>query len=209
VVEELKNLPDVEIDYITFSGRGEPTLAANLGEVIKAVRELRQEPIAVLTNSSLIDREDVRDELSLADFVIAKLDAYSQDSLKEINIPAPGTEFDKILNGIKQFRQQFKGRFALQLMFTQQNKEKAIQLCNLIGSIGPDEIQINTPLRPSDIEPLSRQELFKIKDIISCQLKPLPGDGKINLVSVYDDKIRKKVNPISNRDTLMRREKSA
>ena len=67
VIEEIKNLPDVDIDYMTFSGRGEPTLALNLGEVIKKLKRIRSEPVAVLTNSSLIDRRDVSRDLGLAD----------------------------------------------------------------------------------------------------------------------------------------------
>jgi len=79
IIAEIRQLPvNVEIDYLTFSGRGESTLAANLGEAITAVKNLRSEPVAVLTNSALIDREDVRRDLSHADFVVAKLDASSQ-----------------------------------------------------------------------------------------------------------------------------------
>ena len=52
VIEELKKLPRIKIDYITFSGRGEPTLAKNLGQVIKAVKKLNLAPVAVLTNAA-------------------------------------------------------------------------------------------------------------------------------------------------------------
>jgi len=54
IIDELNFLPPLKIDYITFSGAGEPTLAKNLGEMIKAVRRVRKEKIAVLTNSSLM-----------------------------------------------------------------------------------------------------------------------------------------------------------
>ncbi len=76
VLEEIAALPpEVRIDTLTFSGRGEPTLAANLGDAIEAVKRLRREPVAVLTNSSLIGRRDVRSELEQADILVAKLDA--------------------------------------------------------------------------------------------------------------------------------------
>jgi len=70
-------LPLLKIDYITFSGTGEPTLAANLGQMIKEVKKIRCEKIAVLTNSSLMHREDVQKDLACADLVVAKLDASS------------------------------------------------------------------------------------------------------------------------------------
>lgn len=81
IVEELDSLPPIEIDYITFSGTGEPTLAENLGQMMKAIKKIRNEKIAVLTNSSLMHREDVQKDLFTADLVVAKLDASSKTFL--------------------------------------------------------------------------------------------------------------------------------
>ena len=49
IIKELDSLPPLEIDYITFSGAGEPTLASNLGEMIRGIKKIRQEKIAVIT----------------------------------------------------------------------------------------------------------------------------------------------------------------
>ena len=76
--QELKVLPDADIDYATFSGMGEPTLASNLGGAIELVRSHLKVPVAVITNSSLLARQDVRDELAQADVVITKLDETSK-----------------------------------------------------------------------------------------------------------------------------------
>lgn len=113
----MKMLPKKQIDYFTFFGRGEPTLAKNLGGVIKAIKTIRKEPLAVLTNSSLIDRDEVRKDLAFADFVVVKLDAYSQESFKEINNPAPEIMFSNVLSGIKRFRKEYQAKLALQIMF--------------------------------------------------------------------------------------------
>ena len=43
VIAEIKTLPNIHVDYIAFSGRGEPTLAVNLGRTIKAIKKLRKE----------------------------------------------------------------------------------------------------------------------------------------------------------------------
>jgi len=75
IVEELDSLPPIEIDYITFSGTGEPTLAENLGQIVKTLKKIRNEKIAILTNSSLMHRKDVQEDLFQADFIVAKLDA--------------------------------------------------------------------------------------------------------------------------------------
>ena len=123
VIEELEKIPIAGIDYITFSGRGEPTLAENLGQAIKAIKLIRKIPVAVLTNGSLMAKEEVRKELALADFVIAKLDACSPESLQEINNPHQDIEFTNVLEGIKEFRKSYQGKLALQMMFIDKNKD--------------------------------------------------------------------------------------
>ena len=125
IIDEINSLPEIKIDYITFSGAGEPTLAANLGKMIESVRLLRKEKIAVITNSSLMNRPDVRNDLMLSDFVLAKLDSCSQKTLDLINRPMKQITFNSILDGIKQFKLSYKGKFALQIMFVEKNEKYA------------------------------------------------------------------------------------
>ena len=196
ILKEVESLPDISIDYITFSGKGEPTLAENLGSLIRAIRTIRRESIAVITNSSLINRRDVRNELSQADFVIAKLDASSRESFINVNRPYKEIEFDAIIAGMKEFRKHFKGKLALQVMFIRENLKDAEKIASIAHDIYPDEVQINTPLRPCDIDPLGKEELSEIK---SC----FKG---LNAISVYESR-KKYVKPISDANTLKRRGK--
>lgn len=202
VIKELRGLPNTNIDYITFAGRGEPALAANLGEAIKAVKLIRNEPIAVLTNSSLMGRGEIRKEFALADFVIAKLDACSPESLQEINRPAKEVGFDSIFEGIKNFRKDYRGKLALQIMFTENNKNDVGKFIYLVNYIKPDEIQVNTPLRPCNVKPLAKEEVSRIKDIFISACKG------VNVVSVYDERALKDIVSISDEDTLKRRGKA-
>ena len=176
VIREVEGLPEFKIDYITFSGRGEPTLASNLGEVIREIKKIRKDKIAVITDSSLIDREDVQKDLSLADLVIAKLDACSGEIFNKINRPLRGITFDKIIKGIKIFKSGFKGRLTLQIMFIDENRSCVRELARIAREIDPDEIQLNTPLRPCGVKPLSQGDLNALKEYFKG----------MNVVSVYD-----------------------
>lgn len=196
IIKEIKSLPPIKIDYITFSGAGEPTLAANLGGIIKEIKKVRGEKIAVLTNSSLIDKKDVQEDLRLADFVIAKLDAHSEKLFGEINKPAKGIKFDNVVKGLKAFRARYGGKMALQIMFLEQNKKYAGEISAVTRKINPDEIQLNTPLRPCGVKPLSKEEMDEIKKFF---------EGT-NYISVYDA-VRKTIKPVSKKDTLKRRGK--
>lgn len=196
VIKELKSLPPVKIDYITFSGTGEPTLAKNLGEMIRAVKRIRKEKIAVLTNSSLMDREDVRKDLSLADLVVCKLDAPSQYVFKMINAPMKDIKIDIIINAIKKFKSVYKGKLALQIMFMEENRVYARDIASMSKYISPDEVQLNTPLRPCGVKAFGKDEMAAIERYFKG----------LNVIPVYKAE-KKDVNPISSNSTLKRRGK--
>lgn len=194
IVEEVKALPaGCQIDYLTFSGNGEPTLASNLGEMIQALRDVRPEKVAVITNATLIMRRDVQKDLRMADLVLVKMDAADQETFEAMNHPAKGVLLADIIKGIKDFRKTFEGRLALQIMFVESNKAQAPQMAALAREINADEIQINTPLRPSAVKPLSEGEMAQIKKHF---------DG-MNVRCVYDEE-RKAYQPFDDSSTEKR-----
>ncbi|MDE1920822.1 MAG: radical SAM protein [Candidatus Omnitrophica bacterium] len=182
-----------KIDFITFSGRGEPTLAKNLGEMILALRAIRDEKIAVITNSTLMHLSDVQQDLALADVVMAKLDAFNTESFLKIDKPIEGISFERIVKGVKEFKGRYKGRLALQIMFMGQNQEYARKIASLAREIMPDEIQINTPLRPCGVRPLNKG----IIKLIKSHFDGLPA------VTVYDRDIEE-TRPFNVRETIKR-----
>ncbi len=201
-MNEIKGLPRTPIDFITFSGAGEPTLAKNLGAMIRAVKKVRKEKIAVITNTSLIDREDVRKDLGEADLVLAKLDADRGPLFQKMNRPMAGIHHRRMLQGLKKFAANFHGRLALQIMFTAVNARSAARIARLAGEICPDEIQLNTPLRPCHVKPLSKKAMQAIEGIF----QRICG-GSSFVVNVYHVE-KQKVLPISAPDTLRRRGKT-
>jgi len=196
IITELNSLPPLEIDYITFSGTGEPTLAENLGDMIRAIKKIRKEKIAILTNSSLMHREDVQKDLFLADFVVAKLDAPIQNIFELVNHPIRTAKISAIIKAIKSFKSCYLGKLALQIMFLEMNKKYAKDIAQIVKEIKPDEVQINTPLRPCKMKPLPKTEM----DIIEKYFSGL------NTISVYNAE-KKGVKSISSEDTLKRRGK--
>ncbi len=193
IVEEIKTLPDVRIDYITFSGSGEPTLAKNLGEMIRLVKDARLEKVAVITNSSLINRRDVQEDLLKSDFVLAKLDADCSETFSDINRPVNIINFDAVVKGLVDFKKRFSGKFALQIMFVEENLENAQKIAEIARSISPDEVQINTPLRPCSRKPLTK---FQMNDIKRCF-------DHLHIVSVYESET-KQYHPFDENKTVCR-----
>lgn len=178
LIEEIGRIPSFFADYITFSGRGEPTLAKNLGEMIRAVKKVRREKVAVITNSSLLHLKDVQDDLMHADFVLAKLDAVNQEMFNCID-GVCGIDYETLLTGLAKFRARYKGKFALQMMLVKDNIEHLHELSALADLLRPNEIQLNTPIRPSGQPPLSREQVQKAKEsfkgthVITCYDVPV------------------------------------
>lgn len=154
---------EVEAEVVTFSGTGEPTLAQNLGELIEMARAISGLPVAVLTNSSLKTREDVRKDLAKADIVKGKLDVPNEELFRRINRPHEKILFKDVVSGLKKFREEFDGEFQLEVMFVPENKDLSEEIAKIVETVGADEVQINTPLRPSAVSPLSRDELREVQ----------------------------------------------
>jgi wyosine [tRNA(Phe)-imidazoG37] synthetase (radical SAM superfamily) len=192
-------------DYLTFSGRGEPTLASNLPDLLAECGRRRREKTAILTNASLIHSEKIREELAAFDFVVAKLDAPDAESFREINRPVDGVSFDEIVKGLTLFSKGRRNRLAIQTMLIAGNKARVLDLAANYAAICPDEVQLNTPLRPCQEKPLSRVEMDLASMIISEELSRL-GTGGIKVVNVYDQKAPTP-RPLSAPDTLRRRGK--
>ena len=195
--KELAKLPPLELDYVTFSGTAEPTLAANLGEAVTAVRGHLPVPVAVLSNSSLMSYPEVRADLALADVVVAKLDAPTEALLQEVNRPAPGITLARIVEALRLFRTEYHGRFALQMMFFDANESCAEAMAALARELAPDEVQVNTPLRPCAVQPLSLEAIGRIQQAF----------GGLRVLSVYEAR-RPKVDPLDVQETVARRPES-
>ncbi len=170
VQRELEQVQGVAADYVTFAGMGEPTLARNLGEAIRLARAVLGLPVAVLTNSSLIAREDVREEIAWADVVVAKLDAPNERLFRRINRSAVDCRLQDVVRAISLFRAQYAGKLALEMMFFRANKASATEMATMARELSPDEVQINTPLRPCAVAPLTAKEIGAIRG----QFKHLP-----------------------------------
>ena len=162
--EELTDaLVKTKPDVITLSGTGEPTLAKNMDKAIEKIKELSDLPIAILTNSTLLYLKEVRNSLKKIDIIVAKFDASNQEIFEKINHPVKEIDFKKTYDGILKMKKEFDGKFATQSMFIDKNKEYADEIANLTRKINPDEVQINTPLRPCKEKPLSVKELDEIE----------------------------------------------
>ncbi len=184
ILEEIRNWfqhnPDQAstLQYITFSGSGEPTLNVRIGELISGIRKITNVPVAVITNASLLNDPLVRSALLTADLIIPSLDAVVPEVFQEIDQPQEGVRIEDIINGLISFRKEFRGQIWLEVMLVSginDDLRYIKKLKEVIDQIDPDKIQINSPVRvgtEAGISSPDRQKLEKIKEILgeNCEI---------------------------------------
>jgi wyosine [tRNA(Phe)-imidazoG37] synthetase (radical SAM superfamily) len=165
-----------DIDYMTFSGSGEPTLNSDIGTMITATEDLTDIPVAVITNGSLLWKKAVRSDLSHADLVVPSVDGVSEDVYQKINRPVRGLGSKEVLKGIRRFCQEYDGRIFVEIMLVKgvnDSEEEIGKINDFVGQLRVEKIQLNTVVRPPgrpDVRRLDRQELLKIKSLFDPQL---------------------------------------
>ena len=173
VIKELKHYfsRNRKIDYITFSGGGEPLLNSSLGTVLDWIKcNIKDIPTAVLTNGTLLSDPCIRKEILKADLVIPSLDTASIESFKKLDRPHEDIDLNEYVQGLADFRREYSGRIWLEIFILpgyNNDRDNLIQLKKAIDRIKPDKIQLNTLDRPgteSGLLAASRAELQSIID---------------------------------------------
>lgn len=138
------------VDYLTFVPDGEPTLDVNLGREILLLKAL-EIPIGVITNSSLLWREDVREELARADWVSVKIDAVQEGLWRQINRPYKGLHLSLILDGILEFAGIFAGKLVTETMLLRginDNDTCMKGIADFLAELQPHTAYLSIPTRP-------------------------------------------------------------
>jgi wyosine [tRNA(Phe)-imidazoG37] synthetase (radical SAM superfamily) len=141
-------------DFLTFVANGEPTLDINLGEEIRLLKRFGI-PVAVITNSSLMSHQDVRDDLLEADWVSVKVDSVSETLWKRINRPLAGIDYTNILQDLKVFASVYKGKLHTETMLIKgynDSKEQLRENASFIALLNPQTAYLSIPTRPPAIK---------------------------------------------------------
>ena len=167
IIAELKDKLLTKPDYITLSGSGEPTLYRDCGKLIAEIKKITSVPIAVITNGSLLFMPEVRKDLLDADLVLPSLDAGDEETFKKINRPASEITFDKMMQGLIDFRKEYKGKYWLEVFLIaglNDSDEHIEKISQCVEKIRPDKVQLNTVTRPpaENVKSISKQRLEQI-----------------------------------------------
>ena len=138
------------VDYLTFVPDGEPGLDINLGKSIELLRPLGI-PIAIISNASLLRREEVRSAMRKADWVSVKVDSVEETIWKRLNRPHVTLQLSDILDGIRRFTQEFSGELVTETMLIEgvnDSQDNVGKTAEFIHKIGVTKAYLAIPTRP-------------------------------------------------------------
>ncbi len=158
VLEELRAVlrEGPELDSITFSGSGEPTLHSGIGDVIAMLKEeFPRYRVTVLTNSTLLGDADVRAALLRADLVVPSLDAVSEEVFRKINRPRRGISSAELIDGLQRFSHEYRGELWLEVFIIpgiNDGDEELTLFRDAIARLRCTRVQLNSLDRPGAVE---------------------------------------------------------
>ena len=163
-----------ELDYVTFSGAGEPTLYSRIGEVILRIKEeFPQYKLALLTNGVLLKHPTVRKEILPLDLILPSLDACHQDTFEKINRPHPSIKVSDLISGLIDLRKEYFGPIWLEVFIIaglNDSEEELECLSKALNRIQPDKVQLNSLDRPGAefwVKPAGSRVLREVQRYLS------------------------------------------
>lgn len=163
-------------DNITFAGNGEPTIHPDFSGVIEDTLMLRdryfpEAEVTVLSNATLLGKQQVFDALNKVDNNVLKLDTVNEETFHLLNQPYSKASLNSIIENIK----KFDGNQIVQTLFVRgkyndhyidnTTEEEVQPWLKVLKEINPKYVMIypidrDTPL--DGLEKISKQELDQI-----------------------------------------------
>lgn len=165
-----------DLDVITFAGNGEPTLHPEFSGIIDDTIELRNSifphaRIAVLSNSTMLHKNEVLQALLKVDQNILKLDSGFDSTIQKLNQPHKNTTVEQVVKSLR----QFDGNFTLQTLFVRgSHNGEAIdnttpveleRWISIVNDLRPKDVMVYTIARDTPISTLqkvSKEDLEQI-----------------------------------------------
>ena len=163
----------MKIESIALTGNGEPTLNPQFSEIVERILEVRDRvfsgvPVVIYTNSSGVCEKSVMRGLAMADLVVAKLDAASEELRAAINRPSNTPPVKEIISGLKALRNCISGELAVDIMLLRIGGDTNLscleELSKALLEIQPHYVYVQTPTKPpfeTSVNSVAKEDIIK------------------------------------------------
>ncbi|RUM70085.1 MAG: radical SAM protein [Sulfurovum sp.] len=165
-----------DIDFLTITANGEPTLYPYLNELIDEINKIKgSTKVLILSNAANISDVDVQNALLKFDEVKLSLDCATQKCLKKLDRSHSGIDVENIKAGMLAFKSKYTGPLVIEILIVKtlnDSKEEIDKLNEYLLKLQPTRIDIGTIDRPPafDVQPVSYEKLLEISHWFDSRL---------------------------------------
>ncbi|NOX16217.1 MAG: radical SAM protein [Epsilonproteobacteria bacterium] len=200
VIDSLKSalIKHNDIDVITLTANGEPTLYPYLDELVREINKIKQNyKLLILSNGASIVDVNIQKTLANIDIVKLSLDCASAKCFKKIDRPYNDINIDNIIDSMKKFSKYYKGSLIIEVLVVEgiNDKDEEFEKLNLVlNDIKPIRVDIST---------IDRPPAYKVKQVSMERLEELSYKIKSLCVSVAYRKDYKGIKNSFNKDEIL------
>jgi len=178
-----------EIDYLTITANGEPTLYPNLKELMQEINSFKGDiKTLILSNGSTIYNRDTQDALLEFDSVKLSLDCATQNCFKKLDRASKEVDLEQIKSGMLEFAKLFGGELLIEILFVKDindNLQEVKKLNEFLVKLNPTRVDLSTIDRPPayTIKPISYDKLHELSlgfnselSVVIASKQPLSGE---------------------------------
>ena len=216
IIQELDSYMSTspDVDFITFSGAGEPTLHSGIGRIIEFLKtQYPAYKICLLTNGMLLSDDKVFNEVLNVDLIVPSLDAADPETYARINRPAVDVDLSVLIDSYRRFHKESDALFHLEIFIIpglNDSPEALKGFKSAISLIKPDRVQLNSLDRPgteASTPKITRDAMLKVKEVLDDDIEieiigKFTGSGDGDNLSgdgVYENLEQKVLNLVSRR----------
>ncbi len=165
-----------DVDFITLTANGEPTLYPYLSELIDEINTFKgRTKTLILSNAATIDDPKVQEALLKLDEVKLSLDCATQKCLQKLDRSHTGIDVEKIKAGMLAFKARYNGPLVIEILIVKtlnDSKDEIAKLNEYLLKLQPTRIDIGTIDRPPafDVKPVSYEKLLEISHLFDSTL---------------------------------------
>jgi wyosine [tRNA(Phe)-imidazoG37] synthetase (radical SAM superfamily) len=170
IITALKNAlrKHQNIDVITLTANGEPTLYPYLNELIDEIDKIKGDiKTLILSNGATIEKKEVQKALVKLDIVKLSLDCVDAQCLKKLDRASKSIDIDTIKRGMLEFKDIYKGALIIEILFVKNINDDTQNISGLneyLLKLQPSRIDISSIDRPPayDVKGLQYEELLML-----------------------------------------------